>query len=65
VPTFSKEMVAGVEPDKRAAGRGHVMLPLLGSVHSQYTKRPLTALNHRYLQRGYVSNTSGLRDYQR
>ena len=33
-------------------------------VHNQYTKGPLTALNHRYPQRPNVSNTNGLHDYQ-
>jgi hypothetical protein len=37
-----------VELDKRAAVCGHVMAPLLGPVHNQYTRGPLTALNHRY-----------------
>ena len=54
-----------MELDKRAAVCGHVMAPLLGLVHNQYTKRPLTALNHRYPQRRNVSNTNGLHDYQR
>jgi Diguanylate cyclase, GGDEF domain len=37
----------------------------VGPVHSQYTRRPLTALNHRYPQRRCLSNTNGLHDYQR
>ena len=39
-----------VEPDKRAAVLS-CDAPLLQPVHSQYTKRPLTALKHRYPQR--------------
>ena len=50
---------------ERAGVCGHVMLPCLGPVHSQYTRRPLTALNHRCPQRRCLSNTNGLHDYQR
>ena len=39
-----------VEPDKRAAVLS-CDAPLLQPVHSQYTKRPLSALNHRYPSR--------------
>ena len=39
--------------------------PSLGPVHGQYTRRPLTAPNHRNPQRRRLSNTNGLHDYQR
>jgi len=53
-----------VEPDKRAAALS-CDAPLLQPVHIQYTKRSLTALNHRCPQRRTLSNTNGLHVYQR
>jgi len=44
--SLSRSPRPSVEPDKRAAIPLSRDAPLLGPVHSQYTKRPLTALNH-------------------
>jgi len=57
--TFPKPRAPSVDGRSDLGALQHQSRPRLGPVHSQYTKRPLTALNHRCPQR------RSLEQYQR